>query len=61
MIFPPSFFDVMMHLPVHLAGEAMIAGSVQYKWMYPIERYLQTLKNYVHNLACPKGSIAEGF
>ena len=28
MKFPPSFFDVMMHLPVHLAGEAMIAGLV---------------------------------
>ena len=61
MIFPPSFFDVMMHLPVHLAGEAMIAGPVQYRWMYPIERYLRTLKNYVRNLACPEGSIAEGY
>ena len=29
--------------------------------MYPIERYLQTLKNYVRNLACPEGSIAEGY
>ena len=61
MIFPPSFFDVMMHLPVHLASEAMIAGPVQYRWMYPIERYLRTLKNYVRNLACPEGSIAEGY
>ena len=38
MIFPPSFFDVMMHLPIHLASEAKIAGPVQYHWMYPIER-----------------------
>ena len=38
-IFPPSFFDIMMHLPVHLANEAKIAGLVQYRWMYPIERY----------------------
>ena len=61
MIFPPSFFDVMMHLPIHLAGEAMIAGPVQYRWTYLIERYLQTLKNYVRNLACPEGYIAEGY
>ena len=39
-IFPPSFFDVMIHLSVHLASEAKIGGPVHYRWMYPIERYL---------------------
>ena len=43
MIFPPSFFDIMVHLPVHLAGEAMVAGPVQYRWMYPIERSVCSL------------------
>ena len=38
-IFPPSFFDVMEHLPIHLAEEALIAGPVQFRSMYPIERY----------------------
>ena len=37
-IFPPTFFDVMVHLPIHLPWEAKVAGSVQYRWMYPIER-----------------------
>ena len=37
-IFPPAFFDVMVHLTVHLATEAKIVGPVQYRWMYPIER-----------------------
>ena len=37
-IFPPSFFDSMEHLPVHLAYEARIARPVQYRWMYPFER-----------------------
>ena len=37
-IFPPSFFDSMEHLPIHLAYEAKIAGPVQYRWMYPFER-----------------------
>lgn len=37
-IFPPSFFDIMIHLPIHLAYEAQIAGPVHYRWMYPIER-----------------------
>ena len=28
--FPPAFFDVMVHLPVHLSREAMLVGPVQY-------------------------------
>ena len=35
--FPPSFFDVMKHLPIHLAYETKIYGPVQYRWMYPID------------------------
>ena len=37
MIFPPSFFDSMEHLPVHLPFEVKV-GPVQYRWMYPFER-----------------------
>ena len=37
-IFPPSFFDSMEHLPVHLPYEALHAGPVQFRWMYPFER-----------------------
>ena len=37
-IFPPAFFDVMVHLAIHLPHEAMLAGPVQYRWMYAIER-----------------------
>ena len=37
-IFPPSFFTVMVHLVIHFAIEAKIAGLVHYRWMYPIER-----------------------
>ena len=39
-IFLPSFFDVMVHLPVHIASEARVAKPVQYQWMYPIKRYV---------------------
>ena len=37
-IFPPAFFDIMVHLTIHLAREAQIAGPVQFRWMYPFER-----------------------
>ncbi|GJV45692.1 acidic leucine-rich nuclear phosphoprotein 32 family member A [Tanacetum coccineum] len=31
------------------------------KWMFPFERYMKKLKNYVRNKAKPEGSIAEGY
>ncbi|XP_059631038.1 uncharacterized protein LOC132273939 [Cornus florida] len=61
MIFPPSFFDIMVHLAMHLPREAIIAGPAQYRWMYPIERFLHTLKSYVRNKARPEGSIAKAY
>ncbi|XP_059292571.1 uncharacterized protein LOC132046040, partial [Lycium ferocissimum] len=36
-------------------------GPVQYRWMYPIERWLYFLKSLIGNKACPEGSIAEGY
>lgn len=59
--FPPSFFDVMMHLPVHLAREALIGGPTIYRWMYLFERQIHCLKSLVRNMARPEGSIAEGY
>ncbi|XP_042441453.1 uncharacterized protein LOC122026804 [Zingiber officinale] len=60
-IFPPSFFDIMIHLPIHLAMEAMLGGPVQYRWMYPIEQKLSTFKSYIRNKTHPEASIAEGY
>ncbi|XP_058009289.1 uncharacterized protein LOC131183161 [Hevea brasiliensis] len=60
-IFPPSFFDIMVHLPMHLANEAKIGGPVQYRWMYPIERALYSFKSCIRNRACVEGSIAEAY
>lgn len=34
--FPPSFFDIM----VHLGREARLGGPVHFRWMYPFERYV---------------------
>jgi len=47
MIFPPNFFSIMVHLPIHLPNEVKLGGPVQFRWMYPIERYLCRLKSYV--------------
>ncbi|CAL8134261.1 unnamed protein product [Prunus armeniaca] len=61
MIFPPAFFTSMMHVMVHLPEEALLAGPVNYRWMYPIERLLGELKKSVCNRAKPEGSIVEAW
>jgi len=38
--FPPTFFDIMIHLTVHLGREARLGGPVHFRWMYPFERYI---------------------
>ena len=60
-LFPPAFFDVMVHLAIHLPDEALLRGPVHYGWMYPVERRLGYLKSTVRNKARPEGSIAEGY
>lgn len=36
--FPPSFFDIMVHLTIHLVREVRLGGPVHLRWMYPFER-----------------------
>jgi hypothetical protein len=61
MEFLPSFFDIMTHLPYHLVEELDLCRPVAAQWMYPVERYMKTLKNYVRNMARPEASMAEGY
>ncbi|XP_024200497.1 uncharacterized protein LOC112203814 [Rosa chinensis] len=60
-IFPPSFFDIMVHLTMHLVREVRLCGPVYYRWMYPFERFMKVLKGYVRNRFHPKGCIAERY
>ena len=60
-IYRPAFFDVMVHLAIHLPDEAQLRGPVQYGQMHPIERWLGTFKGYVRNRSRPEGSIAEAY
>ncbi|XP_021741321.1 uncharacterized protein LOC110707602 [Chenopodium quinoa] len=49
-IFVLAFFDVMIHLPIHLATEAKLAGPVHYRWMYRFERYLSKIETQFNRL-----------
>nr|GEU54604.1 hypothetical protein [Tanacetum cinerariifolium] len=56
-IFPPSFFDIMVHLLIHLPYEAKISGPPEYRWIFSFDRKMRTLKGYVKNQAHPEGCI----
>ena len=60
LVFPPTFFNIMTHLIVHLVEEIRILGPVFLHNMFPFERFMGVLKKYVHNRARPEGSISKG-
>lgn len=59
--FPPAFFDVMQHTLIHLVDEMEVCGPVGGRWMYPLERYLGTLKSFVRSKSQPEASMANGY
>lgn len=59
MYFPPSFFDIMVHLVLHLVREIKRCGPVFLRWAYPFERHMGSLKKKVKNPARPKASIIQ--
>ncbi|XP_042423430.1 uncharacterized protein LOC122011054 [Zingiber officinale] len=59
--FPPSFFDIMLHLTVHLVREVQLCGPVYFRWMYPFERCMKVLKSYVGNRKYPEGCIVRRY
>ena len=60
LVFPPSFFNIMTHVLVHLVDEIVILGPVFLHNMFPFERFMGVLKKYVRNRARPEGSISMG-
>ena len=53
MFFAPSFFDIMVHLTIHLVKETQYCGPTYMRWMYPMERYMKILKGCVKNRSRP--------
>ena len=39
-IFLPSFFTIMVHFIIHIVEEIRLGGLVNFRWMYPFERYV---------------------
>jgi hypothetical protein len=58
--FPPSFFDLMLHLTAHLAREIWFLVPSYLHQMFPYERFYGLLKSLVHNLLFSEGAIVRG-
>ena len=58
-IFSQLFFDIIIHLTVHLVREVRLCGPVYLRWMYTFERFMKILKGYVRNQTLPEGCIVE--
>ncbi|XP_056695260.1 uncharacterized protein [Spinacia oleracea] len=58
--FPPSFYDIMVHLVVHLVREIKLWGPVFMRWTYPFERHIGCMQRKVRNPARPEASMIQG-
>jgi len=61
MCFPPSYFDMMTHLMMHMVDQIHELGPVYLHQMWTYERFMSTLNRYVHNRAYPEGSMIEAY
>ena len=59
--FPPGFFDIMVHLVIHLVDELSKCGPVHSRSCYGIERYLGVLTSYVRDTSKPEAGMASGY
>ena len=57
--FPPSFFDIMVHLVVHLVRDVRLCGPVYLRWMYQFERFMKALEGHVRKRNRLEGCITE--
>jgi hypothetical protein len=59
--FPPSFFDLMLHLTAHLTREFWFFGPSYLHWMFSYQRFYKFLKSLEHNRLFPEGAIIRGY
>ena len=59
-VFPCSILIGQVHLLIHVVEEISIYGVVHTRWMFFLERFMKTLKDFVRQWTQPEASMAEG-
>ena len=57
MYFPPAFFEIMVHLLVHIVDDIIDLGPAFLHNMMSFERMNGVIKGFVRNRSHPDGSI----
>ncbi|MCO5604830.1 hypothetical protein L7F22_059004 [Adiantum nelumboides] len=58
---PTSFFDIQVHVLIHLVDEIEIVGVISTRSIFWVERFIGVLKRLVRQRAQPEGSMSEGW
>ena len=58
---PPGFFNAQEHYLIHQVEEIELCGPVHTRSMWMVERNLKSLKDFVIQRECLKGSIMQGY
>jgi hypothetical protein len=61
MHFPPTLFDISVHLLVHLVSQIKALGPIFLHQMFPFERMMSVLRKYVRNIYRPEGCMVQGW
>ena len=59
--FPPAFFDICVHLLLHVIDDVRHLGPTFMHYMMPFERMNGVMKGYVRNRSHPDASMDKGF
>ena len=61
MHFPPTYFDISLHLLIHLVDQIRALGLMYLHQIFPFERLMKVFKRYVRNRFMPEGGMVEGW
>jgi hypothetical protein len=61
MCFPPSFFDIMNHLMIHMVNQITELGPMYFHQMWTYKQFMSILNGYMRNSSNLEGSMMEGY
>ena len=59
MHFPLIYFDISLHLLIHLVNQIRVLGSMYLHQMFPFKRLMKVFRRYVRNRFSPEGGMVE--
>jgi hypothetical protein len=61
MYFSQTYFDISLHLLIHLVDQIRALGLMYLHQMFPLKRLMKVFRRYVRNRFRPEGSMVEGW